>query len=65
MIAVLAVLAGEIKVKQFLGENLEKGINNWLAENPFSEIVDIKFSASATSEDRGTDALIILRRRNK
>lgn len=53
------MLAGEIKVKQILGENLEKGINNWLAENPFSEIVDIKFSASATSEDWGTDALII------
>jgi len=49
-----------IRVKQFSNDlDIQKHINKWLEDNPSIEIIDIKFSTSATSEDWATDALII------
>lgn len=55
-------VAGTIAVALFCGNSIEHDINSWLKSNPELEIIDIKFSASATSDDWGSDALIIYRK---
>ncbi|KYC92245.1 hypothetical protein B4102_3786 [Heyndrickxia sporothermodurans] len=55
-------VAGTIAVKQISGEDLTDKINAWLESNPELEVIDIKFSTSATEDNWGTDALIIYRK---
>jgi hypothetical protein len=57
-------LASVIRTKQISGEFIEGKLNTWLEENPDVEVIDIKFSASATHEDWATDVLIIYREEN-
>lgn len=56
-------VASSIAVKHVSGDtNLAPSINGWLKENPDAEVIDIKFAASATDSQWGTDALIIYRK---
>lgn len=55
-------VAGALAVKQIIGEDLTDKINNWLESNPDLEVIDIKFSTSATNDSWSTDALIIYRK---
>ncbi len=55
-------VAGTIAVKQISGDAIDAKMNEWLMINADVEVIDIKFSASATADDWGTDALIIYRR---
>ena len=55
-------VAGMLAVKQISGDDIETKVNTWLSENGDAEVIDIKFSASATRDDWGTDALIIYRK---
>lgn len=53
--------AKSISVKQISGDFIENEINDWLNKNPETEVIDIKFSASATDDNWGSDVLIIYR----
>ncbi|MFP7171920.1 hypothetical protein [Terribacillus halophilus] len=55
-------VAATIVVKQIAGGVIDKNVNAWLQENPDVEVIDIKFSSSATNDDWATDALIIYRK---
>ncbi|SNZ14529.1 hypothetical protein SAMN05421503_2451 [Terribacillus aidingensis] len=55
-------VAGTIAVKRVGGNVIDKDVNDWLEKNPWVDVIDIKFSASVTHEDRGNDALIIYRK---
>lgn len=55
-------VAGTIAVKQISGDFIAEDINKWLEENADVVVIDIKFSASATSDEWGVDALIIYRK---
>lgn len=55
-------VAYSIGVKQISSDWIDGEINQWLEDNADVEIIDIKFSASATKDDWGTDALIIYRK---
>lgn len=55
-------VAGNLAVAHIEGGNIEKEMNKWLSNNPDTEVIDIKFAASATTDDWGTDALIIYRK---
>lgn len=55
-------VAGTIAVRQISSDHIEKDINNWLNSHPDVEVIDIKFSASATQDEWGSDALIIYRK---
>lgn len=55
-------VAGTIAVKHVTGGDIGKSINYWLEKNPDTEVIDIKFSASANDSDWTTDALIIYRK---
>ncbi|UOQ85667.1 hypothetical protein [Gracilibacillus salinarum] len=57
-------VAASIRTKQISGEFIEGRVNQWLEENADTEVIDIKFAASATHEDWATDALIIYRKGN-
>ncbi|MCM3411490.1 hypothetical protein [Metabacillus litoralis] len=57
--------AGTIAVVQISGTDIENGVNLWLESHPEVEVIDIKFSASATHEDWGSDALVIYRKEVK
>jgi len=54
--------AGNIAVEQISGDWVQTEINLWLQDNEEVEVLDIKFSASATSGDWGNNALIIYRK---
>lgn len=54
--------ASSIGVFQFSGEVIHDEVNNWLEENPDVEVIDIRFTASATATDWATDAFIIFRK---
>lgn len=54
--------AKSISVKQISGDFIENEINDWLNKNPETEVIDIKFSASATDDNWGSDVLIIYRK---
>jgi len=58
-------VAGTIAVKQISGEFVEVDVNLWLERNPEVEVIDIKFTSSATYDSWGTDALIIYRKEVK
>lgn len=58
-------VAGTLSVVQIGGTDIEDDINSWLEENADVEVIDIKFSASATQENWGVDALIIFRKDEK
>lgn len=56
-------VAYTIGVKQISGDEfIENGVNQWLEQNPDTEIIDIKFNSSATHDQWGSDALIIYRK---
>ena len=55
-------LAGTLAVIHIEGGNLEKEINDWLSNNSDTQVIDIKFAASANESDWATDAMIIYRR---
>ncbi len=55
-------VAGGIAVKQVGGNVIDKDVNAWLEKNPDVDVLDIKFAASATNDDWGSDALIIYRK---
>ena len=55
-------VAGEISVQQIIGEDLTEKINGWLENHPDLEIIDIKFSTSATEDAWSSDVLIIYRK---
>ncbi|GIN38490.1 MULTISPECIES: hypothetical protein [Heyndrickxia] len=55
-------VAGEISVQQIIGEDLTEKINGWLENHPDLEVIDIKFSTSATEDSWSSDALIIYRK---
>ncbi|AST97316.1 hypothetical protein [Shouchella clausii] len=55
-------VAGSIAVKYISGGDIGKAINKWLEMNPDTEVIDIKFAASANEMDWTTDALIIYRK---
>ncbi|QXE02793.1 hypothetical protein [Terribacillus sp. DMT04] len=56
-------VAGSIAVEQFSSsEAVDGSINKWLKDNPNVDVIDIKFSSSASHEDWGSDALIIYRK---
>lgn len=58
-------VAASIAVKQFGADgDIDEKVNQWLSANQNIEVIDIKFSASATCENWGTDALIIYRKEN-
>lgn len=42
-------------------EGIDEHINHWLEQNPDVEVMDIKFTSSATNDSWGTEALIIYR----
>ncbi|MCI1592464.1 hypothetical protein [Heyndrickxia oleronia] len=55
-------VAGAISVQQIIGEDLTEKINGWLENHPDLEIIDIKFSTSATEDAWSSDVLIIYRK---
>lgn len=55
-------VAGTIAVEQISGDWIQPEINTWLQNNADVEVLEIKFSASATSDDWGNNALIIYRK---
>lgn len=55
-------VGASIAVKQIGGNVIDKDVNAWLENNPDVEVLDIKFAASATNDDWGSDALIIYRK---
>ncbi|XOQ12612.1 MAG: Methyltransferase [Shouchella clausii] len=55
-------VAGSISVQYISGGDIGKEINKWLETNPDTEVIDIKFAASANETDWTTDALIIYRK---
>lgn len=54
-------VAGNIKTRQINGEQIDSEINKWMEQNQKAIVLDIKFTASATSEYWSNDALIIYR----
>jgi len=55
-------VAGYIRVKQFCGEDaIDGAVNMWLRNNPDVEVIDIKFSTSATEGAYASDILVIYR----
>ena len=55
-------VAGTIVTEQISGDFIQPEINVWLQNNADVEVLDIKFSASATGDDWGNNALIIYRK---
>lgn len=55
-------VAGTLAVAQISGEVIEIDVNLWLERNPEVEVIDIKFSTSATHDNWGSEALIIYRK---
>lgn len=58
-------VAGTIQTEHVIAEGrIDTAINAWLERNPDAEVIDIKFSTSATRDDWSADALIIYRKEN-
>jgi hypothetical protein len=55
-------VAGTIAVKQVGGTMIDKDVNAWFEKNPDVEVIDIKYSESATHDEWGSGALIIYRK---